>query len=111
MTIVTVVGKNLDASIKVRLTVEEKSMLIDDADMAGISMSELVRRRYFGKKIASKVDQKMIAQLNRIGGLLKQIQVESVGAYSAQTSSALKDVQALISEIRKTTRKVTADID
>ena len=39
----------LSAVINVRLTATEKTRLKEDADLAGLSLSELVRRRYFGK--------------------------------------------------------------
>lgn len=86
----TVGIKNLDAAIKVRLTAEEKLRLEEDAELAGLSMSELVRRRYFGRKIVAVADEVVIKELRRLGGLLKHIHNESDGAYSEQTLAGLR---------------------
>lgn len=79
----------LDTKIAVRLTSEEKQRLADDAEVAGLSMSALVRARYFGRKITANTDLTMIASLNRLTGMLKNIHNESDGAYSAETSAML----------------------
>ena len=59
----------LDAIVNVRLTSEEKERLRDDADMAALSMSALVRARYFGRPIVAHTDQGLINELLRLGGL------------------------------------------
>jgi hypothetical protein len=79
----------LDAVINVRLTAAEKARLKEDADLAGLSMSELVRRRYFGRPIIANADAVMLKELRRIGGLLKHIHNESGGVYSKETAGAL----------------------
>ena len=43
----------LTEKIAVRLQPAEKAQLREDADLAGISVSELVRRRYFGRPIVA----------------------------------------------------------
>lgn len=43
-------------------------------------MSALVRARYFYRPIMANTDQVMIRELRRVGGLLKNIHVESDGA-------------------------------
>ena len=91
----------LDAIVNVRLTSEEKERLRDDADMAALSMSALIRARYFGRPVVAHADQVMIKELRRLGGLVKHLHVESDGAYSAETSAAL----TLLSDaIRKVSR-------
>lgn len=94
----------LDAVINVRLTSAEKARLKEDADLAGLSMSELVRRRYFGKPIIANADQVMLRELRRLGGLLKHIHVESSGAYSEATASAIRDVQSYIKKLAEDDR-------
>lgn len=79
----------LDAIVNVRLTSEEKERLRDDADMAALSMSALIRARYFGRPVVAHADQVMIKELRRLGGLLKNIHNESDGAYAPETSAAL----------------------
>lgn len=89
----------LDSVINVRLTTAEKARLKEDADLAGLSMSELVRRRYFGKPIIANADVVMLKELRRIGGLLKHIHNESVGVYSKETADALVSVKAYIEKL------------
>jgi hypothetical protein len=91
----------LDASMTLRLTSVEKQRIADEADFAGISMSELVRRRYFGRPIIASSDEVMIKELRRIGGLLKHIHNESQGAYSARTASMLGELSAYITQLSK----------
>ena len=49
-------AEELDDRINVRLTRDEKVRLKEDADLAGLSMSELVRRRYFGRPIIASAE-------------------------------------------------------
>ncbi len=91
----------LDASVTLRLTAHEKEQLREEADVAGIGMSELVRSRYFGRQIKSRVDLKMIRELIKITGLLKHIHNESGGAYSAQTAEQLRLVKSYIEQLQK----------
>ena len=46
----------LDAVLNVRLTCAEKAKLREDADLAALSLSELARRRYFGRPIIASAD-------------------------------------------------------
>ena len=89
----------LDAIVNVRLTSGEKEILRSDADLASISMSELVRSRYFGRPIISNTDEVMLRELRRIGGLLKHIHNESNGTYSSRTSAALVELQMYIKKL------------
>ena len=91
----------LDAIVNVRLTSEEKERLRDDADMAGLSMSALIRARYFGRPVVAHADQVLIKELRRLGGLLKHVHNESGGAYAAETSAALFLVSEAIRKIAK----------
>lgn len=91
----------LDASVTLRLTDREKELLREEADVAGIGMSELVRSRYFGREIKARVDLKMIRELIKITGLLKHIHTSSGGAYSQQTSEQLKQVKQYIEQLQK----------
>ena len=89
----------LDSLISLRLTTREKTKLKEDADLAGLSVSELVRRRYFGRPIVANADAIMIKELRRLGGLLKHVHVESEGAYSRETAEALLAVKACVEAI------------
>jgi len=91
----------LDAVINVRLTSAEKARLKEDADLAALSMSELIRRRYFGRPIISNADAVMLKELRRIGGLLKHVHNESGGAYSQDTAGALVALKAYIQRLSR----------
>ena len=88
-----------DAVINVRLTAAEKARLKEDADLAGLSMSELVRRRYFGRPIIANADAVMLKELRRIGGLLQHIRNESGGVYSKEPAGALVPLQDYFSKL------------
>ena len=55
-----------------RLSAEENERLARQADVAGISVSEYIRRLCFGgRPITSRTDSQTIRELRRLGGLLK----------------------------------------
>jgi hypothetical protein len=56
---------------EMRLTAAERQQLRDEADLAGMCISELVRKRTFGKTIHAATDLMMIRELRRLGGLQK----------------------------------------
>lgn len=91
----------LDAVVNVRLTTAEKARLREDAESAGLSVSELVRRRYFGRPIVAHADMATIRELRRLGGLLKHVHIESRGAYSQATAAALGDIRAAIERLAR----------
>jgi len=94
----------LDAVINVRLTAAEKARLKEDADAAGLSVSELVRRRYFGRPIVANADAVMLKELRRLGGLLKHVHSESRGAYSQHTAAALAAIKDYIEKLSRVSR-------
>jgi phosphate uptake regulator len=91
-----------DEVVKLRLHHDEKSRLVEEADIAGITLSELIRRRSANKSIFARTDLAMLRELRRIGGLLKHIHNTSGGAYSVDTAAAL-------SEVRETIRNLSRD--
>jgi len=91
----------LDARANLRLTSVELAQLREDADMAGLGVSELVRRRYFGRPIIANVDEVMIRELRRIGGLLKHVHNTSGGVYDDAVRSTLKEIKVCIERIAK----------
>ena len=96
---------NLDAVLNVRLTADEKSRLQEDADIASVSMSELVRRRYFGRPLLASADAVMLKELRRLGGLLKHVHLDSHGAYSVDTARALGAVTGYIQRLSRDRQK------
>ncbi|MFM0140458.1 plasmid mobilization protein [Caballeronia grimmiae] len=99
----------LDSLISLRLTTREKAKLKEDADLAGLSVSELVRRRYFGRPIVANANAIMIKELRRLGGLLKHVHVESDGAYSRETAEALLAVKTCVEKMSAKPNDSTRD--
>ncbi|WP_434717209.1 MobB mobilization protein (plasmid) [Paraburkholderia sp. A2RO-4L] len=95
----------LDAVINVRLPTSEKVRIKEDADSAAISVSALVRRRYFGRPIIANTDDAMIKEVRRLGGLLKHIHNQSRGTYSQATAEALRAVTAYIERLSRDRKK------
>jgi hypothetical protein len=55
-----------------RLNAEEDARLESQAAVAGISVSEYMRRLFFGgRPVIARTDEQMIRELRRMGGLLK----------------------------------------
>lgn len=92
-------AENLESVVNVRLTAAEKASLQENAEMASLSVSELVRRRALGRPVLAKADQVVIRELRRLGGLMKFVHVESNGAYSDQTAAALRALGAYIERL------------
>ena len=88
----------------VRLTKAEREFLASEADVCGLSVSSLIRGRSLGKRVTSKADLRVLAELRRLGGLLKHLHNETKGAYSALTSDCLREIAAYI-------RKLSAEIE
>ena len=85
--------------ITVRLHAAEKDQLKEEADFVGLSMGELVRRRYFGRKIVAKADLSMVKELRRIAGSLRDIHNTTNGSYSDETAKALRALTAYIEKL------------
>ena len=86
----------LSEKIAVRLTPAEKAKLREDADLAGLSVSELVRRRYFGRRIVHHADLKTAAELRKTAGLLKDHYNQTGGLHADKTAVILSDIWSLV---------------
>jgi hypothetical protein len=80
----------------VRLTEAEREHIASEADACGISVSSFIRQISLGKRVAAKTDLRVLAELRRLGGLMKHLHNETKGAYSALTSDCLKEIAAYI---------------
>ena len=100
------IKENLEARVDFRVTREERQEIQEQAEASGLSVSEYVRRRALGRRVASVTDVKMISELRRQGGLLKKIYGESGGMYSEKTAVALENINGFIESLE---RKVLND--
>jgi len=82
--------------VKLRLPRVEKARLAEEADIAGITLSELFRCRAANKAIFARTDLAMLRELRRLGGLLKFVHTSSGGAYASQTAAALNELRMAI---------------
>lgn len=99
--------------IKVRFSADEKKYLKQQADAAGITLSELIRRRLYGIRIASRAETQTFNtlivirnQLAKLGGLFKHLYTMNP-IYSKETAEALQfaiknsgEVEAMIRILR-----------
>lgn len=88
-------------SVNVRLTHDEYDALVKKTKSSGLTISEFVRRVISGRKVVSRVEQNLINELRRQGGLLKLIHVESRGAYSSKTAAAIDELRNLVRTLTK----------
>ena len=82
-----------------RLTAEEDKKLTRQAETAGISVSEYMRRLFFGgRPIIARTDDQTIRELRRLGGLLKHHfdMVKRTGS-----TGTLVDLDAALRQIRQ----------
>lgn len=93
----------LTERVTLRLAADEKDRLKSDADLAGLSVSEIVRRHYFGRPIIANADLVMVREMRRMGGLMKHLHNESGGAYSQQTADAISAIVKYIDTLTAAT--------
>jgi hypothetical protein len=91
--------EQLTALVRLRLKPSEKQRIRDDADLAGLTISEFMRRRSLGRPIMPAADLAVVRELRRLGGLLKHVHVESGGAYSERTAAAIDDLRRCVDRI------------
>lgn len=103
--------EKLDCVVNVRLSAREKARLLADAQNAGVTMSTLVRRRYFGRNVIAKTDVKMMAELRRVGGLLKAINLQTNFRGGPELSAALRAVRVCIERLSSDRQEDTVEED
>ena len=89
-------GEFLTDHINIRVTPKELSQIQEQAEVSGLSISEYIRRRVYGRYVPSRIEKKMLSELRRQGGLLKYIFNESHGMYSEKMAAALDNINSFI---------------
>lgn len=87
------------ARIPVRCTPQQKEQIEMNADNAGVSMSEYLRRRGLGETIQSKSDLVAMGLLNKLGGLLKHSFNTNKGANPKETRAVLLQINTLLKKL------------
>lgn len=91
--------ETLDDVVNVRITKAEKERLREDAEISGLTISEVMRRRYFRKPILSKTDAAVLRELRRLGGLLKYVDANNAGYYSLEVKRTLKTLNTYLKSL------------
>lgn len=93
--------KNLAKVLNIRITAAERAEVIEQAAIAGLTVSAYCRRLITGRVVSARVDTTVIGELRRLGGLLKHVHTESGGAYSRATAAASEAVRAAIERLAR----------
>ena len=93
--------KRLAAVLNIRTTAAERAEVVEQAALAGLTVSAYCRRLVLGRVVAARVDLTVAAELRRLGGLLKFVHIESGGAYSQATAAALAAVRSAIERVAR----------
>ena len=88
-----------DERLTVRFCSSEVIELSNQAEVSGLSVSELIRRRALEKRITAVTDLKMLSELRRLGGLIKHLFNETNGLYRQKTSVLLDELHAAVVRI------------
>jgi hypothetical protein len=97
--------------ICLRLSEAEYACVADELLVCGLSLSVFARKRIFSQRVASKADLAVLAELRRLGGLLKHVHNETRGAYSALTAQAIKDLSAYVRTLTAKRHDVSGDTE
>ena len=82
--------------VNARVTEEESREIREQAKASQLTVSECVRQRIFGKRVAHQTDLSILAELRRLGGLVKQAHLETRGTYSERTADAIRALEAYV---------------
>ena len=93
--------KKLTAVVNIRLTAGERAAVAENAETAGLTVSDYCRRLIFGRTVHAHTDSAAIRELRRVGGLLKAVHTESGGVYSAATATALTELRHAIRRVAR----------
>jgi len=95
----------LETRIAARVSKKDALEMKQQAEVSRLTLSEYIRRQVLGKRIVPQSDMNMLAELRRLGGLLKHTHNESRGVYSELTASAIRDLGACARTLERTLRE------
>ncbi len=88
-------------ALAVRLEPGEAEAIREKAKDAGVTVSEFLRAAALGRKTRSVVEEGMINELRRLGGLQKMIHNDTGGTYSKETAAILKEIKDAIRRLAR----------
>ena len=89
----------LTAKLALRLQPDERDALRAEADARGVSMSALVRDLYFGAPVVSDVNRDLVAELIRLGAVVRSAwdaSAASQSPYFPPLAAAIVDLQKFL---------------
>jgi hypothetical protein len=91
-----------------RLSEREDARLMEHAAIAGLSVSEYMRRLFFGgRPIIASTDSQMIRELRRMGGLLKYnfdaVRAAGGASVPAQMEATLEQIRQAVDRLGRQT--------
>lgn len=92
-------GESLDAVLNIRLKRAEKTTLRETARLAGLTLSELGRRRCLGRKVAIAANPALAEDLRRAGEQVRRLDAESRGLYRERTAAILNALREAINRL------------
>jgi hypothetical protein len=87
--------------VNARFSEEEHREIKVQAEASHLTVSEYIRRRIFGKRVVSQADLAVLAELRRLGGLLKHVHLETRGTYSELTANAIRALEAYARKLER----------
>lgn len=109
--------QNLTARLNLRLTPQEKELLLQEADRAAVDVSTLARAQLAGAPIPRRARRcsadhtmlaRVLAQLGKVGGNLNQIAKVANTYGDLAAVSATQELKAELALIRQMVRKALA---
>jgi hypothetical protein len=82
-----------------RLSESEYAHVSESLPVCGLTLSAFARKSVLGQRVASHADLAVLAELRRLGGLLKHVHNETLGAYGALTAQAIRGLSAYAREL------------
>lgn len=86
----------------IRCYENERIKIESNARECGMSIGSYLLSCALNKKIHSKIDKQLIAELSRLGGLQKHLFNESNGIYTKEYGAVLDEIISLIKLIKET---------
>jgi hypothetical protein len=82
--------------VSIRLSEAEYAQITGELAISGLTVSTYARKRLLRERVASRADLAVLGELRRLGGLLKHIHNQTLGAYSSLTAQAIRDLSAYV---------------
>lgn len=78
--------------LKARCNDEEEELIRSKAEAAGITVSDLLRRSALNRKIVTRTDKRLMAELLRLGGLQKHLHNQMQTCMTTELSKQFSEV-------------------